>query len=306
MTAINTVISTVKANPLLVAGGTLAAVFLLSLGSRGGGGGGAQVTPEHTLASQKIAADTNVALAGIQAQRDEAYVSLAGVAAGRDVALYDGAVQAYLGKSATDAAIAGFAYNYAGQSLQSKTAIAINELQADVVNNQTRSILTQSLAGISAGYAAARDALGLEAKRLDVEKSLGFRQLQSADYAVGVAGRVQQHADSLQAQNQTLAINAGRDVAFKSLDVDNLASQRNFQVELEVLKQLPAIQQHQGNLAVLQSEMFTNQLFSNERVNAAQLETMQYVTKKTTNTGLLSQIVSGGFNLAGGLIGSAR
>lgn len=277
MAAIDNFISVVEDNPLLVVGGVLGSVFLFSLLGRGGGDTVARVMPEHTLQSQKIAADTNVALAGIQAQAQQSYVNLAEVSAARDVGLYQAAVQANLGKSATDAAVASAAYNLAGQNVQAKTALAITEIQGRTVDNQTRAALSTNLASITAGYVANRDQLQVESKALDVQKALGFREQQTV-----------QARDSLQAANERLAISNSRDVAFKALDVENLVNQRTHDIELTYARQVP--------------DMFNNQLWSNERINAAYLETQQYIAKKATKGGILGNLISGGFGLANNLV----
>lgn len=277
MAAIDNFISVVEDNPLLVVGGVLGSVFLFSLMGRGGGDTVARVMPEHTLQSQKIAADTNVALAGIQAQAQQSYVNLAEVSAARDVGLYQAAVQANLGKSATDAAVASAAYNLAGQNVQAKTALAITEIQGRTVDNQTRAALATNMASITAGYVANRDQLQVESQALDVQKALGFREQQTV-----------QARDSLQAANERLAISNSRDVAFKALDVENLVNQRTHDIELTYARQVP--------------DMFNNQLWSNERINAAYLETQQYIAKKATKGGILGNLISGGFGLANNLV----
>lgn len=289
MAVIDNVVEVVEKNPLLVVGGTLGAVFLFTLMGRGGGGSEvARVMPEHTLQSQKIAADTNVALAQVQAQREQSYVSLSEVAAARDVGLYQAAVQANLGKQATDAQIAGYAYEFAGLNTQAKTAIAINQIQADTVDNQTRAMLATNLAGITAGYVANRDNLSLQAKALDVSKAINFREQQTI-----------QSRDTLQASNQALAINAGRDVAIKTLDLQAMTNSRYYDA-------LPAIMQHEGNLAVLEGNLINNQIFSAERIAEAGFETQQYIAKKATKAGILGNIISGGFGLANNLIGAIK
>lgn len=289
MAVIDNVVEVVEKNPLLVVGGTLGAVFLFTLFGRGGGGSEvARVMPEHTLQSQKIAADTNVALAQVQAQREQAYVGLSEVSAARDVGLYQAAVQANLGKQATDAQIAGYAYEFAGLNTQAKTAIAINQIQADTVDNQTRAMLATNLAGITAGYVANRDNLSLQAKALDVSKAINFREQQTI-----------QSRDTLQASNQALAINAGRDVAIKTLDVQAMTNSRYYDA-------LPAIMQHEGNLAVLESELTTNMAKIGAAVRSAELETQQYIAKKATKAGILGNIISGGFGLANNLVGAFK
>lgn len=288
MAAIENIVSVVEKNPLLVVGGTLGAVFIFSLIGRGGGGEVARIMPEHTLQSQKIAADTNVALAQVQAQREQSYVALTEVGAARDVGLYQAAVQANLGKQATDAQIAGYAFEFAGLNTQAKTAIAINQIQADTVDNQTRAMLATNLAGITAGYVANRDNLSLQAKALDVSKAVNFREQQTI-----------QSRDTLQAANQALAINAGRDVAIKTLDVQAMTNSRYYDA-------LPAIMQHEGNLAVLEGNLINNQIFSAERIAEAGFETQQYIAKKATKAGILGNIISGGFGLANNLIGAIK
>ena len=289
MAAIENIVSVVEKNPLLVVGGTLGAVFLFSLIGRGGGGSEvARVMPEHTLQSQKIAADTNVALAQVQAQREQSYVALSEVSAARDVGLYQAAVQANLGKQATDAQIAGYAFEFAGLNTQAKTAVAINEIQANTVDNQTRAMLATNLAGITAGYVANRDNLSLQAKALDVSKAINFREQQTI-----------QSRDTLQASNQALAINAGRDVAMKTLDVQAMTNSRYYDA-------LPAIMRHEGDLAVLEGNLINNQIFSAERIAAAGFETQQYIAKKAAKTGLLGNIISGGFGLANNLVGAFK
>lgn len=289
MAAIENIVSVVEKNPLLVVGGTLGAVFLFTMMGRGGSGSEvARVMPEHTLQSQKIAADTNVALAQVQAQREQSYVALSEVSAARDVGLYQAAVQANLGKQATDAQIAGYAFEFAGLNTQAKTAVAINQIQADTVDNQTRAMLATNLAGITAGYVANRDNLSLQAKALDVSKAVNFREQQTI-----------QSRDTLQASNQALAINAGRDVAIKTLDVQAMTNTRYYDA-------LPAIMQHEGNLAVLQGNLINNQIFSAERIAAAGFETQQYIAKKATKGGILGNIISGGFGLANNLIGAIK
>ena len=288
MAAIENIVSVVEKNPLLVVGGTLGAVFIFSLIGRGGGGEVARIMPEHTLQSQKIAADTNVALAQVQAQREQSFVALSEVGAARDVGLYQAAVQANLGKQATDAQIAGYAFEFAGLNTQAKTAIAINQIQADTVDNQTRAMLATNLAGITAGYVANRDNLSLQAKALDVSKAVNFREQQTI-----------QSRDTLQAANQALAINAGRDVAIKTLDVQAMTNSRYYDA-------LPAIMQHEGNLAVLEGNLINNQIFSAERIAEAGFETQQYIAKKATKAGILGNIISGGFGLANNLIGAIK
>ena len=288
MAAIENIVSVVEKNPLLVVGGTLGAVFIFSLIGRGGGGEVARVMPEHTLQSQKIAADTNVALAQVQAQREQSFVALSEVSAARDVGLYQAAVQANLGKQATDAQIAGYAFEFAGLNTQAKTAVAINEIQANTVDNQTRAMLATNLAGITAGYVANRDNLSLQAKALDVSKAVNFREQQTI-----------QSRDTLQAANQALAINAGRDVAIKTLDVQAMTNSRYYDA-------LPAIMQHEGNLAAMEAGLITHQIFSAERIAEAGFETQQYIAKKATKAGILGNIISGGFGLANNLIGAIK
>lgn len=68
MGAFDNVISTLQDHPWAVGGAVIVGLFLLR--GSGGGGGGGTTDYSASLASMQIATDANVALAGIQAQRD--------------------------------------------------------------------------------------------------------------------------------------------------------------------------------------------------------------------------------------------
>lgn len=297
------ILTTIKENPALVGGG----VFVLFLLTRlGGSTPSTSVNADQVLASQRIAGDINLGLAAAQVERERVYADMAEVSAARDVGIYQTMVQAYMGNNAFNAAVAEASYNYMGINRQAQMGERIAQIQGDVAQSEIRSNLIgtigaigmQSQANVLSAQIqrqALNNELSLGTAAIDMQKSLGFRQLQSADYATSVQG-----------QTDRLAIAASRDVAFKSLDLAGLTSERAYNVEMRNLDMLPAIMRHEGNIASLQGNLMLSQMLSDERIHAATMETQQYISKKLSKTSLLNNLMGSIAGIANTAIGMGR
>lgn len=172
------VIEFISANPWYVVGGLIIGVFLMRGSSAPPAGRRPGADLSATLASQQIASDTNVALAGIQVDRDSVAVAqnVAAIQAQRDIAL--GAQQvAIVNKTAnTQLAVANVDNN--------ATFAALN---SDLINKTLTTL---------AGIRVARDDMSLqkynldlshsiENKRLDVEQNLAMAGIGSNERITG-------------------------------------------------------------------------------------------------------------------------
>lgn len=179
--------SVLSDHPYFAAGAVVVGVFLLTRGGGGGNSAGAQDV-SASLASLQISSDTNVALAGIQAQKDAIALG-----ANRDVAL--GAME------------------YAKADRQSSVLLAVNSMDSSRMTTEANLSTGLSAFQSALGFSAAKKDLENQARSLDYSQSLGYLEL-------GI-GRELGAASLTNARDLGIAeINANIDLTKYSLDTD--------------------------------------------------------------------------------------
>lgn len=304
--------SAVTDHPWIAAGAVVFGVILLSRGGGSGGTGGA-VDQSATLASMQIASDTNVALAGIQAQREAT-----SAAANRDITMgaLDFAGNTQYIQAQRDAAVVMAkkeitlgTIDYAKTDREAGVTSAISAMD---FNRQTAAQSMQvSLAAFQSalGFSAAQKDLDNQLVALNNNFNLGMSDI-SSQRELGVAsiassrdlGIAQINANtnvakySLDTDRYGMTLNA--DTARYQGDTDRFAISTNASVQRDTILAGFDLEKY---LAPMQERMHQR-----EQATVSDLAWRQkQIAKISANTDIFGGLISSGFGFLNNAAGAA-